>query len=350
MTSLTFAVPGPLDQATGGYRFDRQVVDGLRATGRRVQVAELPGRFPQPDAVSREAAARLLAALPDGAALVIDGLALPAFDGPLAAHAPRLRTVGFVHHPLADETGLAPDAAAHFADLEARLWPLLRGVICPSEATARALQRGGVPPACIAVVAPGTAQPTLPPPARPAGPPRLLAVGTVTPRKGHRLLVQALAPLASLRWTLHCIGSLQRDGAAATDLRQAIDAAGLQARVHLHGERSEAEVAAAYAEADVFVLPSYHEGYGMVFAEALAHGLPIVTTTGGALADTVPADASLRVPPGDASALQHALQQVLTQPALRERLASAARRAAMTLPDAATSTRHWAEAFDRLTT
>jgi glycosyltransferase involved in cell wall biosynthesis len=349
MSSLVFAVPGPLDQATGGYRFDRQVVEGLRERGRSVQVAELPGRFPQPDATAHEAAATLLAGLPDGTRLVIDGLALPAFDDVLAAHAPRLRAVGFVHHPLADETGLAPEEAVRFADLEARLWPLLRGVICPSEATARAVQRGGVAPARIAVVAPGTARATTPPPARPPGPPRLLAVGTVTPRKGHAVLVQALAGLAALPWELHCIGSLQRDPATARALREAIDAAGLADRVHLHGERPEADVAAAYAEADVFVLPSYHEGYGMVFAEALAHRLPIVTTPAGALADTVPADASLRVPPGDAAALQAALQRVLTDADLRARLAGAAARAAATLPDAATSTRQWAEAFDRLT-
>lgn len=345
---LTFVVPGRLDQATGGYRFARQVVEGLRERGRTVQTVELPGTFPQADAKARDAAATLLRALPDQAAVVIDGLALPAFDGMLPGHAERLRVVGFVHHPLAEETGLSAAEADHFRRLEGRLWPMLRGVLCPSATTARSLRLAGVPAGQIAVVPPGTARSAARLPQPPSGPLRLLAVGTVTPRKGHLQLVQALAALTGLAWTLDCIGSLTRDPACTAALRDAIDVHGLAARVRLHGEQPEAAVSAAYGEADAFVLPSLHEGYGMAFAEALAHGLPIVTTHGGALAHTVPATAALHVPPGHVPALREALQHLLTDRPLRERLAAGARRAAQALPDAPTSTGQWLAALDRL--
>src|SRR6185295_6899285 len=117
LMTLAFLVPGPLDQFTGGYLFDRKVVDGLRALGRTVMVAELEGRFPDGDDIARAAASRTLAALPTASAAVIDGLALPAFADCLAREAQRLRLVGFVHHPLSLETGLSAGEARRYAAL-----------------------------------------------------------------------------------------------------------------------------------------------------------------------------------------------------------------------------------------
>ena len=121
MTPLAFLVPGALDQVTGGYLFDRKVVDGLRRAGRAVQVVELDGAYPMADAAAHEAVSAAFAALPNGAAAVIDGLALPGAAPCLAAAADRLRLVGFIHHPLALETGLTASAQAYFAALEQRL-------------------------------------------------------------------------------------------------------------------------------------------------------------------------------------------------------------------------------------
>ena len=366
--SFAFLVPGALDQVTGGYLFDRQVVEGLRAAGREVVVAELAGRYPDADAPACAAAALALARLPDGHAAVIDGLALPAFVDFLAREAQRLRLVGFVHHPLSLETGLSAAEGRRYAVLEAGLWPLLRGVLCPSADTARAVIAAGVPPSRVAVAMPGTrkpgaARPELAPRGEPAtgaarsgapagtrvpGALRLLAVATVTPRKGHRLLIEALAGLSDLNWQLSCVGSLERDPACAQSLRQAIAACGLAARVTLSGEQSPERLADAYREADLFVLPSFHEGYGMAFAEALAHGLPVVATRAGAIPDTVPSEAGLLVPPGDAAALREALRRVLTDADLRSDLAAGARRAGAALPDWPTAVRRWADEFDRL--
>lgn len=383
VAGFAFVVPGRLDQFTGGYLFDRRVVDGARARGRCVHVIELPGTFPDADDIARAAASDALAQLPDAHVVVIDGLALPAFAHCLAAHAHRLRLIGLVHHPLALETGLSPEASQRVALLEARLWRPLRGVLCPSAHTARAVAAAGIETARIVIAPPGVDRPAADPGTlqtvsddhaapnehaapkdRPAtrpptgahgnhphavpSPVRLLTIATVTPRKGHRLLVEALAPLEDLDWRLDCIGSLTRDPQTTASVRAAIDAHRLGARITLCGELPTRAVTAALRDADVFVLPSFLEGYGMVFAEALAHGLPIVATTAGAIPDTVPGDTGLLVPPGDVRALSEALRRVVEDTALRTRLAAAARQAGRRLPDWPAAVDRWLAGLDVL--
>lgn len=346
--ALHFLVPGPLDQRTGGYLFDRHVVEGMRACGRSVSVVELPGRFPAADAYTRQACEAALEHLPDAAVAVIDGLALTGFARCLKRHAKRLRIVGFVHHPLALETGLPPAEAERYAALEARLWQLVRGVICPSAATARAVATTGVDAQRIAVAPPGTARPAAAVRRSAGATVHLLAVGTLTARKGHALLIEALAQVRSAPWTLVCAGSLERDPGTVARVRAAVAAHGLADRVLLAGELSPAELARKYESADVFVLPSFHEGYGMAFAEALVYGLPIVTTTAGAIPDTVPAQAAIFVPPGDVYALRAALTRVIGDPTLRARLAAAAAYAGAALPSWPHAVARWVAALDRL--
>jgi glycosyltransferase involved in cell wall biosynthesis len=368
LSPLGFVVPGRLDQVTGGYLFDRRLVDGLRARGRAVRVIELDGRFPDADDTARRAAAAALAATPDDGVVVIDGLALPGFDDCLAAHSARLRLIGFVHHPLSAEAGGAPADLARHAETEARLWPLLRGIVCASAHTARAVCAAGIAPARVAVASPGTERPVSegaahagPDEGAPhevamhegmrherSGPLRLLAVGTVTPRKGHLALVEALAGLRALDWRLDCVGSLARDAGCVAAVREAIATHRIGDRIALRGELSVADLERAWRQADVFVLPSLHEGYGMAFAEALVRGLPVVTTTAGALPETVPAEASLRVPPGDVGALREALHRLIVEPGLRASLAAGARRAGAGLPDWPLAVDRWIAAVDRI--
>jgi glycosyltransferase involved in cell wall biosynthesis len=341
MTELVFIAPGRLDQITGGYLFDRHIVEGLRARARDVRVIELTARHPQADAAT-------LAGLADGARTVVDGLALANLGEVLAAQARRLRLVAFVHGPLALETGLSPAEAQQAAQLEAALLLRLRGVLCPSRRTAAAVESYGVSQDRIAIVPPGTAKPNKR--LRPRrGPVRaLLCVANLVPRKGHRLLVEALARLRALDWNLLCIGSLERDPPTVRSVRQMISAAGLGRRITLVGERPAHAVAHAYRAADAFVLPSFHEGYGMAYAEAMAHGLPVIGTVAGAIPETVPRAAGLLVPPGDPAALARALRRVIAEPALAARLAAGSRAAGARLPEWPQATEEWERAFDRL--
>jgi glycosyltransferase involved in cell wall biosynthesis len=155
----------------------------------------------------------------------------------------------------------------------------------------------------------------------------------VTPRKGHALLLQALGGLITLDWRLHCVGSLTRDAVTAARVQARGRELGLADRIVWHGEVDAATLAAHYAAADLFVLPSLHEGYGMVVAEALAAGVPVLCSDAGALKDTLPTEAGWRVPAGDVPALQAALRTLISDSALRRTLAEGARDAGRKLPD-----------------
>ncbi len=336
MTELAFVVPGRLDQLTGGYLYDRHVIDGLRSRGHAVKVIELV-------ADNRDSA---LDEVADGTRTVIDGLALPDLEAAVVSQWRRLRLVALVHHPLAEETGLSRAAAERLVRLEAAALQRFRGVVCPSPQTAAAVAAYGIPPDRISVVPPGTAKPERPLPPR-RGPARsLLCVASVIPRKGHRVLVAALARIRDLDWRMLCIGSLNRDPRTARLIRQLIAAARLGRRITLAGEQPPRMVMRAYRAADLFVLPSLHEGYGMAFAEAMAHGLPIIATAAGAIPETVPREAALLVRPGDVAALARALRRVIAERALAVRLAAGSRAAGGRLPDWPRAAERWEQLLE----
>ena len=331
---LCLLAPHPLDQRTGGYRYDNRMLDGLERRGWRVDRVGLRGTFPDPDPAARDSLSTALSLQADDSLVVIDGLALAGLPEPVADQGDRLRIVALVHHPAAEETGLDPPASARLAIQETRALAAVQGVIVTSAFTARTLAGDyGVDPARLRVVCPGTD------PAAPArGPasdaaPQLLVVASVTPRKGHDVLVRSLARLRNRAWTCVCAGSLDHEAGFVRDVMAAADGAGLADRIRFVGECDDAELDTLYGHASIFVLPSRYEGYGMVLTEALAHGLPIVSTTGGAIPHTAPGDASLLVPPDDERALADALETLLDDDERRARLAAAARRHGAMLPD-----------------
>jgi glycosyltransferase involved in cell wall biosynthesis len=339
MRALVVVVPGRLDTRTGGYGYDRRMAAGLRARGWAVAVRELDDSFPCPTSAAREEAARVLAAIPDGTTVLVDGLALGALPAEMEHEAPRLRIVALVHHPLAAETGLDPSLAARLHQSERRALAAVRFVVVTSRATARALGAYGVGPERIAVVEPGTdpaplahGSNQLSDISRQPCEIALLCVATLTPRKGHELLFRALASIPHRPWRLICAGSAKRDPETAARLRAQVRADGLDDRVSFAGDLDAATLAAHYDRADLFVLPTLHEGYGMAVAEALARGLPVISTATGAIPELVTEDAGLVLPPGDPDALTAALARVLGDQDLRARLAEGARRVRDRLP------------------
>jgi len=332
---VVFVVPGDLNSLTGGYGYDRKIMAGLGDAGWAVDAMELGASFPWPDAATLDHAAQQIAAIPDGTLVVVDGLAFGAMPGVAEQHAARLRWVALVHHPLALETGLTEQQARQLLDSERRALATARAVIVTSAATARELARYGVAAGRVQVVTPGTQHAPLAAGSGADSAVRglsLLCVATLTRRKGHAVLIEALAGLQDRAWTLHCVGSTTRDTGTASAVRGAIAKHGLGERVQLHGEVPATTLEAFYMQADAVVLPSYFEGYGMALAEALAHGLPVVSTTAGAIPDTVPADAGVLLPPGDVAALRAALALLLGEPARRARLAAGAQAARAILP------------------
>ncbi|MBZ5488151.1 glycosyltransferase [Halomonas aquamarina] len=325
---LTLIVAGELEQRTGGYIYDTRMVEALRRQGHLVEVINLAGCFPAADAEAAEQLAGALAALPEAARVIIDGLAMGALPDVIAEHAERLEMTALVHHPLGDEQGLSEAEQRQFHESELAALAAVSRIIVTSRFTERRLQvladEYAMPfKAFVSVVEPGVE-------AAPASdapglnePIRLLCVATLVPRKGQDLLVRALAGVPHGAWQCDCYGS-PRDAAYAERVRQLIDANGLDAKVLLHGECDEATLIQAYQNAHALVLPSWYEGYGMVVTEALAHGLPVITTTGGALDETLPEGAGLKVPPGDVVALERAISRFCTDAELRAELRTGA--------------------------
>ncbi len=342
-----FLVPGDLATPTGGYRYDRRMISGLRALGWHVEHRALGGDFPSPGAASRRAARALIASIPEGETVVVDGLALGVLPEIAEQEHQRLRLIGLVHHPLCMEGGLDAERATELEASEARALRGTRGVLVTSATTAESVSRLGVAHERIRVVVPGT-DPA--PPAEGSGGGRLhlLCVATLTRRKGHDLLLRALARLADWPWRLTCVGCTERDQEWTAALYGLRDRLGLRERVRFTGALAEADLERCYVGADLFVLPSRFEGYGMACAEALARGLPIVATTGGALAETLPGDAALLVPPDCPAALTAALRRLFEHPDLRRRLADRARAAGQGLPTWEQSARVFAAAITEL--
>lgn len=350
MPAVDLVVPGDPLTPTGGYIYDRRVFDGLAGIGWTTQVHSLAADFPRPSASSVAAAAETFAAIPSARAVVVDGLALAGLSSVLRNEARRLRLAALVHHPVADEHGLSNETRAIVRENERETFAIVERVIVTSRWTARRVEREGVPAGRIRVVEPGTDRPRAAPAERRAANnrvPRLLCVATVTERKGHAVLLDALARLRDRPWRLDCVGSMERDSSTADAIARRIHRLGLERRVALHGEVPPEALDSLYASADAFVLPSYLEGYGMALAEAIARGLPVLSTTAGAIPETV-GDAGLLVPPGNAEALAAALERLLLDDRLRARCASAARARAATLPSWADASAGFAAAIEDL--
>ena len=340
MRSVVLVVPGRLDTPTGGSFYDRRMSEGLRQHGWSVEIRELDESFPYPSPAALEHAARVLADLQDGTRVLVDGLALGAMPEVIEHEAARLRIAALVHLPLGADISMDRSSATRLEAAERRALSAAAVVIVTGAATLPMLARYGIARDKIVVVEPGTTRAPL---ARGSGgtPLRLLSVATLNPGKGHEILLEALAVVPHRGWHLTCAGSMTRDPATVGRIRAAISRLGLEERVTLIGDLDATRLGECYDRADVFVLATLQETYGMAVAEALAHGLPVVSTTTGAIPDLVGADAGLLAPPGNIEALVEALTRVIGDAGLRSRLTEGARRARGRLPS-------WEQAFGKM--
>ncbi|GAA2556524.1 glycosyltransferase family 4 protein [Pseudonocardia hydrocarbonoxydans] len=311
-------VPGDVDDTgrpSGGNSYDRRVIAGMRAAGVRVEQVAVDGRWPRPSVPERGALQRTLAALPTGSTVLIDGLVACGVPDVVVPQARRLDVVVLVHLPLGDEVG-----TADLAHREREALHAAATVVATSSWTARRLREQhdlghvevvtpGVDPAPVASGTDG------------AG--RLLCVGSVTPTKGQDLLVEALADVTEHPWTCDLVGPLGRAPAHVADVRAAIARHGLDGRIRLPGPLVGAPLAAAFGAADLLVLPSRVEAYGMVVTEALARGIPVLAADVGGVRSAL-GGTGLLVPPADAVALAAGLRRWLGRADLRAELRAGA--------------------------
>jgi glycosyltransferase involved in cell wall biosynthesis len=342
---LALLVPRPLGATSGGYAYDRAMLDGLRAAGHAADAIELGGQHPLADAATCRGAAAAFDAIPADALPIIDGLALPAFREHAAALAAR-RTIGLIHHPTAFETSHSETDRALLHDAERALMPRLARVIVTSPSTAERLAAEfGVDARRIAVVAPGTAEAP-----RSAGSGggacTVLSVGALIPRKGHDVLLEALAKLFDLDWQLTIVGSERRDPAHAARLHALATRLAIEGQVSFAGEIDPAALESLWQRTDIFALATYWEGYGMAIAEALKRGIPVAVTAGGAAGALVTPQSGVACTPGDVATLSKSLRRLIFDVDLRQSMAQAAWTEGQNLPAWAAQCEQFALALD----
>ena len=320
-------VPDGIDdpaRPTGGNAYDRRVCHGLAEAGWLVRVHAVTGPWPRPGAASYAALAGIVEQIPDGAVVLLDGLVASTAPEVLVPQAGRLRLVALVHMPLGHGGGADGDRRREAAVLAAAA-----SVVTTSRWARRILlELYSLPPDGVHVAEPGVDAAGLAPGTETAG--ALLSVAAVIPGKGHDVLLDALAPMTGLRWDCLCVGSLDRDAAFAESLRRRVRDAGLAGRMRFPGPQSGSDLARSYGAADLLVLASRSETYGMVVTEALARGLPVVAAEVGGVPEALGHGADgvrpgLLVPPGDPAALGAALRAWLGDAGLRRRMRLAAR-------------------------
>jgi glycosyltransferase involved in cell wall biosynthesis len=332
LRSVHFVMPGGVDDPTvpsGGNAYDRRVSLDLAGFGWQVHQHAVPGEWPRPGAAARADLARTLRDLPDGTIVLLDGLVACGVPEIVVPETERLNLAVLVHLPLGDETGLDPATAA---DLDARERAVLRAVpavVATSDwAVRRLVSHHGLAPDRVHVAAPGAD--IAPLASGTDGVSRLLCVAAVTPRKGQHRLIEALATVTELPWSCVCVGGLTHDPQYVASLRVLIKKYGLQDRLHLAGPQAGAELDASYHAADLMVLTSYAETYGMAVTEALARGIPVLATDVGGLPEAVGRAPDggvpgILVPPEDPAALAAELRGWFGEADVRRRLKAAAR-------------------------
>ncbi|MFV0132680.1 glycosyltransferase family 4 protein [Streptomyces sp. HMX87] len=332
LRSVHFVMPAGVDDPaapSGGNAYDRRVCLDLPAFGWRVRRTVVAGDWPRPDQAARTELARALRRLPDGAVVLLDGLVACGVPEVVVPEAERLALTVLVHLPLGDETGLDPAVAA---ELDARERAVLRAVpavvVTSDWAVRRLVSHHGLDPGRVHVAAPGADIAPVAPGTD--GVSRLLCVAAVTPRKGQHRLVEALAAVADLPWSCVCVGGLGQDPAYVDRLRTQIRSSGLQDRLTLAGPLTGADLDAAYAAADLMVLTSYAETYGMAVTEALARGIPVLATDVGGIPEAVGRAPDggvpgILVPPEGPAALAAELRGWFGEADVRRRLKAAAR-------------------------
>jgi len=318
MSEVHFVRPASADdpaQPSGGNAYDRRLADELRGAGWVVTEVPIGGGWPAPDVATERELARRLAAIPAGALVLVDGLL--AAPSVLAPESTRLRLVLLVHLPRGDE------------------WiPGVRAVVVTSEWSASRLPADAPVDVPVAVAVPGgDPAPTA---AGSSSGGRLLAVGAVVPYKGQDVLLDALATLGDADWRCTVVGPLDRDPGFVDGLGRRLAATRLAGRVTLTGALTGAALELAYADADLLVLPSRTEAYGMVITEALARGVPVVASAVGgvpeAIGDVDGRTPGALLPAGDPVALAAVLRRWLAEPELRARWRATAGQRRATLP------------------
>jgi glycosyltransferase involved in cell wall biosynthesis len=312
---------GDFNFISGGFLYDRKLVGYLRRQGEEVEIVSLPWRsYPGGllDNLSPALKRRLGRLRAD--VILQDELAHPSlFWLNRILHSQwRAPVVAVVHHLRCSEAR-PPWHNRFYCVVERAYLDSVNAFIFNSRTTQGIVEKlvGRGKPSVLAYpgadrFAVGLTREDLAARAYGPGPLRLLFLGNIIPRKGLHTLLAALALLPREAWRLTVVGSAEVDAAYARQIRRRIAAAGLSAQVEFTGPLDEGDLAARLAESHVLAVPSSYEGFGIVYLEGMAFGLPaLATTAGGAVEIITSGRDGFLVPPGDTAALAGRLKALM---------------------------------------
>lgn len=320
---------GSLDTVSGGYLYDRQLVNYLTRVGDTVEIISLPWRNYARHLTDNRSADLRRRLSDDYDVLLQDELNHPSLAWANCRLKQRAPLVSIVHHLRCSEARPRWQNAVYRA-IERRYLLSVDGFVFNSRTTRSAVEdlAGAGRPGVVAYpggdrligISPSTSREHLGPEDMPL---RLLYVGNLIPRKGLHVLLGALARLQGIGWRLTVVGRTADTAYARRVRRQGARLGG--GHVVWRGGVDDAALAGEMAAADVLVVPSSYEGFGIVYLEGMGFGLPAIGTTAGAAGEIITdgVDGFL-VAPDDPRMLADRLAG-LADPALRGRLSAAAR-------------------------
>jgi glycosyltransferase involved in cell wall biosynthesis len=343
---------GSLKTLSGGYLYDRVLVEYLRAQGDQVEVISLPDRsYPgrlagnlfRPRSVGK-AQLPLDILLQDELchpSLIWWNRKLKGSDG--------VPVISIVHHLLTSEPGHHLWLAPLYRRVELAYLRSVDGFIFNSETTRKVVENAVGQDLDSVVSQPGAdrlnpsvSDEEIIARSRTDGPLRILYLGNVIPRKGLDVLMDALLRLSENAWELTVVGSLEMDRDYSAIVKQMVGIGGFEGRIRFTGPLEDIQLVREMENHHLMALPSYYEGYGIAYLEAMGFGMPVIASDAGAAPEIITAGVDgFLIPPGDSAALADLIEGLMADRPRLAQMGCAARRRYLASP-------RWAESMEKI--
>jgi glycosyltransferase involved in cell wall biosynthesis len=308
--SVYFLSGGDINSLTGGHLYNMHIINGLKNKNYSVSLQAAGGKWDNKEGIDKMC--RLyLQKIPWGSCIIIDSLILASLTNLVRKSMDRFKFLGLIHLPVSYDikTGI------HGKLSEDELGALnhMHRLVVTGGFTFDLLCNAGIDPRKITIIQPGTDQ--FPRKAQYARvPSNLLCIANYSALKAQDVLIRALSRLKTRNWTLHLYGDTDRDPEYTSFLRSLILYLGLESRIIVHRIVERQNISKVFLEADLFILPSLFESYGMVLSESLAHGIPVISTLAGNIRNTVPEGMGILIEPGNEAELADSISSLFDSP------------------------------------
>lgn len=289
---IYFLINDDINTLTGGYIYNKYIVNGLNEKNYDVSVISLLGNFPNPTSSDLNKCSEILNTLPDKAFLVVDSLILGFIPQLLIKIRERTSIIGLMHLPLSID--LKSNKKQRLFLEEEKALELCKRIITTSFYTKILLTESGIDAEKILVAEPGTEN--YPKKENyPCNPYNLVCISNYHENKNQIALIKALKNLVEYNWEMNFFG--RSDTFYFRKLKELVYSYNLDKRIFLGGPLERSKISDIYLKSDLFILPTKFETYGMALTEALAHGIPVITTLTGGISYSVPASMAIFVKP-----------------------------------------------------